>query len=255
MEVLYLVMFFLFGSVFGSFYNVLATRIHNHESIIYPPSHCERCHHHLSWYELIPILSFIIQKGECRECHMKLPKMYLFSEIGCGILFAISYYSFGFSYQLIIALILSSTMIVVTVSDLNYLEIPNRFIIVPSILILIVKLIFEGLSEFLFAIAGGVLAFLIMFMIMKIGEFIFKKECLGGADVKLMFLVGILLHPLLTLLVIILASFIALPVSLFLLFRNKESVIPFGPFIVLGLLIIFFMKIDVMKVLNFLLQK
>ena len=255
MEIVYLIIFFLFGSVFGSFYNVLANRINNHESIIYPPSHCDRCNHHLFWYELIPIISFLFQKGKCRYCHVKLSMMYLFSEIACGILFAVSYYSFGFSYQLLIALILSSTMIIVTISDLNYLAIPDRFIIIPSILILIIKLIFEGLNEFLFSLLGGIMAFVIMFMIMKIGEFIFKKECLGGADVKLMFLVGIMLHPLLTLLVIVLASVIALPVSLFLLFRNKESVIPFGPFLMLGLLIVYFMKIDVMEVLNFLIQK
>ena len=68
MEKLYLIIFFVFGSVLGSFYHVLATRLSKGLSIISPPSHCENCNHKLNWYELIPILSYIIQGGKCREC-------------------------------------------------------------------------------------------------------------------------------------------------------------------------------------------
>ena len=206
------------------------------------------------WYELIPILSFIFLKGKCYNCKTKLSIMYPLSELFCGILFAISFYSFGFTYNLIIALILSSIMIVVMVSDLTYMIIPDRFIAIPSILILFIKLIFTGPKEFLFSLLSGILSFLIMFMIMKFGEFIFKKESLGGADVKLMFLVGIVLEPFLSLLVIIVASFIALPVSLFLLIKNKENIIPFGPFLMIGLLIIFFTKYNSKEIIDFLLN-
>lgn len=255
MRIMYIVMFFILGCVFGSFYNVLGLRIPKHESIIKPSSHCDRCGHKLSWYELIPIFSYIFLKGKCRNCKTKLSILYPFSELFCGILFAISFYSFGFSHNFIIALILSSTMILVTVSDLTYMIIPDRFIVIPSILILLIKLIFEGHREFLFAILWGILSFLIMFMIMKFGEYIFKKESLGGADVKLMFLAGISLEPFLCLLVIILASFIALPVSLFLLVKNKENIIPFGPFLTIGILVIFFTKYNSQEIINFILQK
>ena len=146
-------------------------------------------------------------------------------------------------------------MIIVTVSDLNYMVIPDRFIVVPSIMILLIKLIFAGPREFLFALLGGILSFAVMFFIMKFGEYIFKKECLGGADVKLMFLAGISIEPFLCLLVIIVGSIIALPVSIFLLMKNKENIIPFGPFLTVGLLIIFFMKYNSQEVINFLLGK
>lgn len=248
-------MFFILGCVFGSFFNLLGLRIPEHESIISPPSHCDKCGHKLSWYELIPIFSYLFLKGRCRNCKTKLSIIYLFSEFFCGVLFAISFYSFGFSHNLAIALILSSTMILVTVSDLTYMIIPDRFIVIPSILILLIKLIFEGPREFLFSILWGILSFLIMFMIMKFGEYIFKKESLGGADVKLMFLAGVSLEPFLCLLVIIVASFIALPVSLFLLVKNKENVIPFGPFLTIGILVIFFTKYSSQEIINFLLQK
>ena len=250
MEILYIVCFFILGTILGSFYNVLGLRIPKNESIISPRSHCERCGHMLSWYELIPIFSFIYQRGKCRKCHKKLSWIYPFSEFFTGLLFAISYYSFGFSYQFLIALIISSLLILVTVSDLTYMMIPDRFIIISSILILIIKLIFLGTTEFLSSLLSGIIAFSLMYLIMQLGSFLLKKEALGGADVKLMFVVGVTLEPFLSLIVIIIASVIALPVSLFLLVCAKEHIIPFGPFIVIGLLIVFFTKLNSMEIIN-----
>ena len=84
-----------------------------------------------------------------------------------------------------------------------------------------------------------------MYLIMLLGNHIFKKESLGGADIKLMFLVGLTLDPMLAIIVLFLSSIIALPVSLIILLKNKEHVIPYGPFIVLGLLIVFYTKYDI----------
>ena len=229
MRAFYVICFFVLGTIFGSFYNVLGLRIVNHESIIKPRSHCEKCGHILAWYELIPIF--------------------------CGLLFLISYYSFGFSYNLLIALIISSLLIIVTVSDITYMIIPDRFIVICSILVIIIKAIFCPLNTFLYSLLSGIASFAVMFAIMKFGNYVFKKETLGGADVKLMFFVGLCLEPFLSLLVIVFASFIALPVSLLLLVKEKEHAIPFGPFIVIALMIVFLMKVDTMKVINFLLGR
>ena len=62
---------FILGIILGSFYNVVATRIPNGESIIKPGSHCTNCYHLLKWYELIPLVSYIIQRGKCRKCYKK----------------------------------------------------------------------------------------------------------------------------------------------------------------------------------------
>ena len=255
MEVMYLISFFLIGAVLGSFYNVLGSRIPKGESIVKPRSHCEKCGHILKWYELIPVFSFLFQRGRCSKCKVKLSWLYPFSEVFCGILFAISYYSYGFTWELLIALIVSSLLIIVTVCDLSYMIIPNRFIIIPSIMILLIKLIAFGWEKFLYALVGGVFSFIFMYSIMKLGSFIFKKEALGGADVKLMFVVGICVEPFLSLIVIILASVIALPVSLFLLYKTKENIIPFGPFIVVGLLIILFTKLNAEGLIKLLIHK
>lgn len=255
MREFYIICFFLFGIVLGSFYNVLGLRIANHESIVKPRSHCDKCGHILKWYELIPILSFLFLRGRCSNCKTKLSWLYPFSELFCGILFAISFYSYGFSWNLIISLTVSSLLIIVTVSDLTYMIIPDRFIVISSIIILLTKLIGYGLTTFLSSLLNGIISFAIMFFIMKVGTFIFKKEALGGADVKLMFVVGICVEPFLSLIVIIIASVIALPVSLLLLYREKENIIPFGPFIVIGLLIVMFTKLNAIDIINYLVKK
>ncbi len=248
MEVCYYISFFLFGLCLGSFYNVCGLRIPKGESVNKPRSHCPKCNHKLKWYELIPIISFIIQKGRCRECHTKLSWFYPFSELATGILFTVCYHSFGFSYDLIIALTLVSTFILVVVSDITYLLIPDRFIIIPSLIVIIVNFINKGYEYGLIQIAYGILSFTFMYLIMLLGNKLFKKESMGGADIKLMFLVGVTLDPFLTILVIFLASFIALPVSFFLLIKNKEHVIPFGPFIIASFLIVYFTKLDIKEI-------
>ncbi len=255
MRIAYMICFFVLGTAMGSFYNVVGTRVVNKESIIKPRSHCDKCGHVLAWYELIPIFSFIFLKGKCRNCKTKLSFLYLFSEFFCGLLFAISFYSFGFSPELIISITLSSLLIIVTVCDVSYMIIPDRFIVISGVIILLTKLTFFGLNSFLISLLYGLLAFGVMFLIMKFGDYIFKKETLGGADVKLMFIVGICLEPFLSLLVIILASMIALPISLVLLVKEREHAIPFGPFIMIGTMIIFLMKFDSLKIIHFLLGK
>ena len=107
MEKLFLVLFFILGSVMGSFYHVVATRLSKDESIIFPGSHCVNCNHKLKWYENIPIFSYLFLKGKCSECKKEIPLSCLIVEIVTALLFAVSYHVFGFSFDLIIGLILA----------------------------------------------------------------------------------------------------------------------------------------------------
>ncbi len=248
----YIVLFFLFGLIFGSFYNVVGFRLPKDEEIVFEKSHCPKCKHTLQWYELIPVFSFLLQKGKCRYCHEKISLFYPFIELGTGLLFAVSFYSFGFHYDLILSLILVSLFMVILVSDLNFLIIPDSVLIFASVLILIVKFIFEGIKGGFFALGSGLLLFVIMYIIMLLGNLAFKKESLGGGDVKLMFISGLVLHPLVGIFSIFLASIIALPVSLVLLYTNKDHIMPFGPFIAIAILVLFYMKIDIYQILSLL---
>ena len=240
-----LIIFFIFGTVLGSFYNVVGYRLPKEESIMKPKhSYCPKCHNRLKWYELVPVLSYVIQLGKCRHCHNKISVFYPMIELLTGILFAVSFYSFGYSYELIIALSLSSLFCIVIVSDVNYLIIPDEVTLVSAVLIVIAQFLIGGLIGSLKAIGSGILLFGVMYLIMLFGNFMFKKESLGGADIKLMFVAGAALGPILGLLVIFIASVIALPVSLIIYIVDKENVIPFGPFIVAAMLILFLLKID-----------
>ena len=250
MKAFYYIMFFIIGTIFGSFYNVVGTRIPKGESISKPGSHCEYCNHYLLWYELIPIFSFIFLGGKCKNCKRKLSFFYPFSELATGLLFLVSYHSFGISLDLVLSLTLVSTFIIIIVSDLTYLMIPDRFIVIPSLIILIITFIQKGLVSSLIQIGYGIFAFSLMYLIMLLGNKLFKKESLGGADIKLMFLVGLVLDPMLSIVVIFLASFIALPVSLFLLLKNNEHIIPYGPFLMIGLLIVYFTKLTIVDIFN-----
>lgn len=253
-EVVLILSFFVIGCLFGSFYNVVGLRIPNGESIVYPSSHCTRCGHELKWFELIPIFSFIFLKGRCRNCKEKISIMYPLIELFTGVIFAVSYYSFGFSYELFLSLTIASLLSVVIVSDVNYMIIPDSFIIISSIIIIIINFLQSGLIDGFISIGYGVISFIVLYIIMLVGNKMFGKECLGGADIKLFFIVGLVFPPLISMLVLILACFIAFPISLVLYFKNKENIIPFGPFIVISMILVYFLKLDFQKILDFLLN-
>ena len=252
MYCLYIICFFLLGLVFGSFYNVVGYRLPIGKSLISPNSSCTKCNHELKWYELVPVFSFLIQKGKCRNCGSAINIFYPVMELFSGVLFALSFYLYGFSYNLIIMLIVSSFLIIVIVSDINYLVIPDEVTISFSIIMIIINIFSLGLQGAVVMFLSGCFLFLVMFLIMKLGNFIFKKESLGGADIKLAFFVGLLLNPIQGIFCIFLSSVLALPISLVLLFKNKNNVIPYGPFILTALLLILACNIDINLLLNLL---
>lgn len=251
METLYAIIFFLFGLVFGSFYNVVGFRLPKNISLVHPGSFCPKCDHALKWYELIPLFSFLIQGGKCRKCKAKISWFYPTIEFLTGISFALSYLIFGFSKELIFSLILVSFFVIVIVSDLNYLMIPDEVTFVMSALLLIAKLITSGFKVAFVSLLTGIGSFLFMYFVLLLGNFLFKKESLGGGDVKLMFFVGLLLPFQNVCLTLFLASAIALPVSLIYYGIKKKNIVPFGPFLLLAVICIFWFHLDLLEILKF----
>ena len=254
MEIYIYVIIFIFGSIMGSFLNVLAVRLSNNESIIYPGSHCHNCQHKLKWYELIPILSYIIQKGKSNCCNTRIPISYLIVEIVTGALYCTAYHSFGFSYELVISLIFISSLITIIVSDIEYMIILDEVIAVACILIILLELVFFGLEFTVNKILSGILAFITMYGIKMIGDKMFKKESMGGGDIKVMFLFGIVIGFPLSICDIFLATFIAFPVAIYLLFSRKDSLIPFGPFLAMAAILIHISKVDISSIINFIVK-
>lgn len=252
MELYIYIVIFIFGSIMGSFLNVLAVRLSNNESIIWPRSHCHNCEHKLKWYELIPVVSYIIQGGKSRCCKTRIPISYLVIELVTGVLYMVSYHSFGFSYEFVISLVFISSLIVIIVSDIEYMIILDEVIAISCIAIIILKLIFFGLDECANSIISAILAFISMYIIKLIGDKMFKRESMGGGDIKLMFLFGLVIGYPLSICNIFLATFIAFPVAVYILFSRKDNLIPFGPFLAMSAILIHISKIDIARIFEFL---
>lgn len=254
MEIFYKVMFFIIGAVMGSFFHVVATRLSNDESIIKPGSHCPKCNHYLKWYENIPIISYLLLGGKCSKCKSKIPLSYIVVEIVTGLLYAACYHSFKFSFDLIVALTFVSTLVTVIVSDIEYMIILDEVLIFSTLLLAILYIFGKGLEVAAYHIYSGVGAFLAMYAIKWIGDKAFKKESLGGGDIKLMFLFGMVLGLPMSICTIFLATFIAFPVALIILFSDKENIIPFGPFLSMAAILIMVSKIQLTDLLELIIK-
>jgi leader peptidase (prepilin peptidase)/N-methyltransferase len=252
MNILYLIIFFIFGTLMGSFLTVIGLRLPKKENFTTTHSHCDSCGHILTLTEMIPIISYILQKGRCRHCGKKVDILSTYVELFTGALFAVAFYAFGFSYELLIALGIVSLLMIVVVSDITYLIIPDEALVFFSIYFIIFQILNLGLIGAGKQILSGIFLFGVMYLIMIIGNKTLKKESLGGGDIKMMFVFGLILDPLLGTLAIFLGSLIALPTSLVLLKKQKERVIPFGPFLLLALTFIYFAQISTPMVLRFL---
>ncbi len=104
---------FVLGLLLGSFLTLVGLRAPLNKSIVKPRSHCDTCGHVLAWYELIPIISYLIQNGKCRKCKTKLSIFYPIIELISGNIFALSYIYFGFSYNFFVTIILGCLLIVI----------------------------------------------------------------------------------------------------------------------------------------------
>jgi len=247
---LYLI--FIIGVIFGSFYTVVGTRLPKEESIIKPGSHCDNCGHILKWYENIPIVSFIFLGGHCSKCKKEIPFIYLLMELLTGALFALCYKVFGININFFISVIISSLVIIIFVSDSKYMIINDSPLLVASILVFILKWVDSGIISALISIFNGLVIFGVAYLLQIFGYIAFKQEALGGGDIKLSFVAGLILGIKYGILYIVLASFLAFPYALYITIKNKENMLPFGPFLVASLLIVFLNMNYFEKIINLL---
>ena len=202
-------------------------------------SYCSECTEQYEWYQLIPFVSYFFNHGKCPYCHKKLTFWYPFFELFCGIMFSLAYILYGFSYEIIIVFILIFLTINICVSDFKYFIILDGPLLIFSILVLILKFAFYGFKVFLLSICSGALIFIFMLVVRFIGTKFFKQEAIGGGDIKLAMFFGFVLGLRLSIVSLILGSFLAFPYAIYCSLRGKEREIPFGPFLIMGLDITF----------------
>ena len=252
MNYLFCIFFLLLGMILGSFYNVVGWRLPKGESIIYPPSHCPNCNHQLKILDLIPIFSFILQRGKCRYCKNKIAWYYPVFEFLCGIVFMLCYLVFGITPELLKALTFVSMLIIIMVSDFNYMIIPDEVLLFFGCLLALEIGIIDGYKVLISSLINGLIAFVAMYLLKVLGDFMFKKESMGGGDIKLMFIFGLVLGAPLAIISIFIGSLVGLPISLILLSKNSEHIVPFGPYLSIGATIILLLNIDFNTLINFL---
>lgn len=122
--IVYAIFAFLFGSIIGSFLNVVILRTPEKQSIVKEPSHCFSCGHQLAWYDMFPIFSWLLLRGKCRYCKAPYSPRYMIFEAITAVLYCLAFLFFGFSRQLIYSVILFAVLVVLSGVDLDRFEIP-----------------------------------------------------------------------------------------------------------------------------------
>lgn len=244
------VIVFILGACLGSFFLVVGKRLPNNENIIFSRSRCDSCHHILAWHDLVPIFSYILLKGKCKYCQSKISPINLIVEVSMGLMFLLGYLYFTPSYMLYGYLILASLMMIIFITDFSYYIILDSPLIISVILFAIAKFIYFGVKEVMLSLVSGIMLFAVMYLIKLIGDKIFKRESLGGGDIKLSFVIGFVLGFRLSLLSLILSSFLALPYSVASLKLQKNNEVPFGPFLVSSLFIVFLFQDKFINIIN-----
>jgi leader peptidase (prepilin peptidase) / N-methyltransferase len=232
----------LVGFILGSFYNVVGLRVPIKQSIVTPRSACPTCGHQLKPYELIPVISYLLQRGKCRGCQSRISPIYPVFELLTGILFATAPLVIGWSGELVVALTLISMFMIIIVSDINYMLIPDKILIWFAGIFLLER-IFWPLSPWWDSLLGAVTGFTLLLVIA-----IVSKGGMGFGDVKLYALLGFVLGFKLVLLSFFFATlFGAVIGGLALLFKivKRRQPIPFGPFIAAGTLTAYYWGSDI----------
>lgn len=243
-------LFFIVGTIFGSFYNVVGYRLPNKMSLISPPSHCTKCNHRLTPLELIPIFSFIFLGGKCKKCKSKISLFYPIIEFLSGILFSLSFIKYGLTLECLLSIIFISMLLIIIVSDYLTMTIPDSVLIFFCLCILILKSVITGIDNIPLCILEGIGSFIFMLLLKLLGDFLFKKESMGFGDIKLMFVFGITIGFFMSIVSVFLASFIALPISLLTIKSNNTHEIPFGPYLAIAAIIIMLSGINFNDYIN-----
>ncbi|MDQ0192152.1 prepilin peptidase [Paenibacillus wynnii] len=230
----------LLGLVLGSFFNVVALRVPAGESLLHPPSQCPKCSTRLGVRDLFPVFSYLLSGGKCRYCGVKVSLLYPLGEAATGLLFLWIYLKLGLSMKGFEGLLLVSLSVIITVSDLKYMLIPNKVLLffLPLFLVLVPFMAEDPLwVHALGALCGGgILLLLALFGGMGMGDvklFALLGWVIGWPNVILAFLVACALGA---------AVGVGLQLSGII---HKKQPVPFGPFLVFGTLLAFLYGPDI----------
>lgn len=244
METFFVIYTFTLGLVLGSFFNVVGLRLPNGQSIVRPRSHCPMCKRTLGALELIPVFSYLFLKGKCKGCRTNISPLYALIEAATGGLFAYAFYHFWFQAETIVAFLLISLLVIVFVSDIHYMIIPDKVLLFFAPILLICRFTFAPLNPWWDPLLGAVIGFSLLLLIAVV-----SKGGMGGGDIKLFAVIGIVVGWKGVLVAFFLATLIGAVIGIIGLATRKMErgkPIPFGPYIVIGTLISYFFETEIL---------
>ena len=242
-ETIILIFYALFGLVIGSFGNVCICRLPEGQSVVKPASRCPRCNGAIRWYDNIPLFSFLMLKGKCRDCGEKISPQYPLVELLTALLFVGCYLAFGLSVYSVCAALFCAALLFLSVTDMQCLIIPDPYHVV--ILVLAVVCVFVPSPALWYdRLIGFVGGGGILYLIAVLSEKILKKEGMGGGDIKLLAVSGAFLGWQLMLLGLFLGSIVGAVIGIAAMASKRAeglaAKIPFAPSLSMGMAISLF---------------
>ena len=239
----------IIGAMVGSFLNVCICRLPKGESIITPRSHCPQCQTLIRFYDNIPLLSYLFLRGKCRSCRAPISIQYPIVEGVTALASLVLFLKFGLSWEYLVYFLFLSALIVITIIDLYHQIIPDG-ISLPGVGIgLLASLVLPHLT-FLNSLTGVLLGGGSLFLVATLYQWLFKREGMGGGDVKLLAMVGAFLGWKAVILTILFSSFIgSITGIIFIAVKGKDfkTAIPFGPFLSLGAVLSLFCGEEIVR--------
>lgn len=230
---------FIFGLMWGSFANVVILRLPNGESVVRPRSRCPKCSTAIKWYDNIPVVSWLILRGRCRQCETSISARYPLVEFLTGLVFALIYLKYGQSWITLEYIIFAWGLIVVSFIDLDHMILPDVFTL-SGIVIGLVGAAVNPERSFVSALAGMLMGGGFLWLIAYLYLLFRKEEGMGGGDIKLLAWMGAVLGWTSIPFIILGSSIAGSIVGLVLAARTKaglKSTIPFGPYLALAALV------------------
>jgi leader peptidase (prepilin peptidase) / N-methyltransferase len=229
------------GLALGSFLNVVAARVPLRRSIVRPPSACMSCEQEIRWYDNLPLVSYALLRGRCRDCGAKIPFVYPAVELVTALLIAGSVLVFGLTAKAAVAAFFCAVLVAVSAIDLEHRIIPNRIVIPATIVVLVANTLLDLSPEWILGALAGSGFLLAAALVYPAG--------MGMGDVKLALLMGAALGRNVS--VALMAGMVAAMIpGLFLLARHgskaRKMGIPFGPFLALGSVVALFWGADIL---------
>lgn len=238
---------FIFGLILGSFLNVCIYRLPKKESIIKPSSYCPECKKPIPWYDNIPVISYILLKGRCRFCKKAISPRYIIVELLTAVLLVSAFMAWGLSIKFIIYSILFCGLIAAAFVDFKHQIIPDEITYGGMVLGLIFSLFYPSLqgesfwySGLIYSTLGLLVGGASIYFTGVIGKLIFKKEAMGGGDVKLMAMIGAFLGWKFVILIYFIAPFFGSVVGIIMKLKYKKDIIPYGPYLSLATVVAIF---------------